>query len=218
MGGISGTQSMGLITSASGKSFELSKMSGILGLAYSSISVNALPTWMEVNDLTTKSFTFFLHSNPKASYMTFPGSHLSTNLVTHTVVEQKYWALNLTTITVDGKTAVPLTGYKGVIDSGTSLLVGPKAIIDEVITGISVSSDCSNLSSLPTISFTIDSQVYPLAATDYVLQIEGECLMGIAAMDFPKGFDYVIMGDVFMRRYPSTFNLTDNTVTFELPA
>merc|ERR1740130_1454750 len=80
--------------------------------------------------------------------------------------------------------------------------------------GISVAKDCSNLSTLPTVTFSIDSNKYPLAGSDYVLQIEGECLMGIAAMDFPKGFNYVILGDVFMRKYPSTFNLDNNTVSF----
>jgi len=211
------SKKMGLITSASGKSFELSKMSGIIGLAYSSISVNALPTWMEVNSLAagSKSFTFYLNSNPTKSYMTFPAQHTSTSLNTHSVIEQKYWALNLKNIN-NGTTDVATTGYKGVIDSGTSLLVGPKAIIDEVIAGITVKSDCSTLASLPTISFTIDDNVYPLAPTDYVLQVEGECLMGIASMAFPKGFDYVIMGDVFMRKYPSTFDLDNNNVIFQV--
>jgi hypothetical protein len=33
-------------------------------------------------------------------------------------------------------------------------------------------------------------------------------------MDFPAGFNYFIVGDVFMRKYPSYFNLNDNTVSF----
>jgi hypothetical protein len=67
------------------------------------------------------------------------------------------------------------------------------------------------------LSFFLDDIEYVLEPKDYVLEIEkGQCTMGIAPMDFPKGFDYLIMGDVFMRRYPTTFSLNDNTVTFQV--
>jgi len=38
--------------------------------------------------------------------------------------------------------------------------------------------------------------------------------MGIQGMDFPEGFNYFILGDVFMRRYPSHFNRDTDTVSF----
>ena len=95
-------------------------------------------------------------------------------------------------------------------------MVGPKAIVDPLIEGISVSGDCSNLSSLPDLSFTIDTTPYVLTAKDYVLQVQGQCLMGVQSMAFPEGFNYFILGDVFMRKYPSYFNLNDNTVSFQV--
>jgi len=33
-------------------------------------------------------------------------------------------------------------------------------------------------------------------------------------MDAPEGFNYLIMGDVFMRPYPTVFNKDTNEVTF----
>lgn len=51
----------GEVTSVSGVSFYASKMSGILGLAYGSISVNHLPTFVDSSDLSDKSFAFYLH-------------------------------------------------------------------------------------------------------------------------------------------------------------
>lgn len=41
-------------------------------------------------------------------------------------------------------------------------------------------------------------------------------MMGIATMNFPSTFNYVILGDVFMRKYPSYFSLNDNTVSFQV--
>jgi len=63
----------GEVTSVSGTSFYVSQMSGILGLAYGSISVDALPTFIDSNNLSDKSFAFYLHENPEASFMTLPG-------------------------------------------------------------------------------------------------------------------------------------------------
>lgn len=48
-------------------------MSGILGLAYDTISVNHLPTYIDESDLTDKSFTFYLKLDDEQSYLAIPG-------------------------------------------------------------------------------------------------------------------------------------------------
>ena len=207
----------GEVTSASGISFIASQMSGILGLGYNSISVDHLDTFVDLANLQDKSFAFYLKDTSEESYMTMPGmdSEGYDVMQAHNVVEQKYWALNLTSA-AQGTKKIDASKYKAVIDSGTSLLVGPKEVVDELISGITVKTDCSNLDSLPDISFTIDTTEYALKSSDYVLQVQGECLLGIQSMAFPAGFDYFILGDVFMRKYPSYFNLNDNTVSFQV--
>jgi len=213
--------SFGEVTKASGTSFLVGKMDGIIGLGYDTISVDGLPTFFDQVNLEDKSFSFYLHTNPEESHMTIPGMDTENYGVidTHKVVEQKYWALNLTGV-AQGDKQIPTDGAKGVIDSGTSLLVGPKQLVDPLIEGIAVNQDCSGLDDLPDISFTIDSTTYSLAPSDYVLKVSAvgqtECLLGIQSMDFPAGFNYFIMGDVFMRKYPSYFNLNDNTVSFQV--
>jgi hypothetical protein len=215
------TSSMGFgeVTSASGISFIASQMSGILGLAYNTISVNSLPTFMDQADLTDKSFSFYLHNDSDKSYMVVPGmdSENYSTIDTHKVVEQKYWALQLDSI-AQGDSKIDASEYKAVIDSGTSLLVGPKKIVDPLIKGIKVPKTCEGIEDLPSMTFTIDGTDYELSADDYVLKItqggQSECLLGVQSMDFPEGFNYFILGDVFMRKYPSYFNLNDNTVSF----
>lgn len=217
VGSVGGTMKFGEITGVSGMAFYASQMSGILGLAYDSISVDGLKTWLMSSDLKDHSFTFYIHNNPTESYMTIPGMDSANPLETietHKVVEQKYWALALTSMQQSGKTKIPGGNFKAVIDSGTSLLVGPKTLVDPLIAGITVKKDCSNLASLPTLTFTIDNQDYVLTGSDYALQVEGQCLIGIQSMDFPAGFNYFILGDVFMRKYPSYFNRDNNTVSF----
>jgi saccharopepsin len=62
----------GEITSVSGMAFYASQLSGILGLAYDTISVNKLPTFLDSSNLQDKSFSFYLTLNPDESYMTIP--------------------------------------------------------------------------------------------------------------------------------------------------
>lgn len=216
IGDIQATMKFGEITGVSGMAFYVSQMSGIMGLAYDSISVDSLPTWLMQSNLKDHSFTFYLHNNPEESYLEIPG--MDTNslevIETHKVVEEKYWALSLTSMQQTGKSVISGDNYKAVIDSGTSLLAGPTDLVNSLIEGIEVKKDCSNLSSLPTLTFTIDGTAYPLAPSDYTLNAGGSCIMGIQGMDFPSGFNYFILGDVFMRKYPSYFNRDQNTVSF----
>lgn len=87
----------GEVTSVSGASFYASDMSGILGLAYGSISVDRLPTFVDSADLSEKSFAFYLNLDTEESYMTIPGYDESvsseSDFVFHNVVEEKYYSL-----------------------------------------------------------------------------------------------------------------------------
>jgi len=210
--------SFGAISKVSGATFYVSKMDGILGLGYDTISVDHLPTFMEQQD--DKSFSFYLKNNPEESYMMIPGYESEGFKMkgSHNVVEKSYWNLNLKSMTQQGKDPVDTTNYMAAIDSGTSLIVGPSTLVDPLIAGIEVAQDCSNMDNLPDIIFKIDDTDYPLASSDYVVQVtqfgKTQCLMGIMGQKVPEGFHYMIVGDVFMRRYPTYFNGNDNTVTF----
>merc|ERR1719400_109822 len=152
--------------------------------------------------------------------MTMPGTDDSLALeeiATHNVIEQTYWNLSFSKMTgLNGD--VDVTGYKAAIDSGTSLIMGPNTLFKPLLDGITVEQDCSNLDSLPDITFTFDSQDYVLTPNDYVLKEtimkNTQCIMGIMGADLPEDFKYVIVGDVFMRPYPTKFSRDDNTVTF----
>ncbi len=54
----------GEITQVSGMAFYVSQLSGILGLAYDTISVNKLPTFLDSSTIEDKSFALYLALNP----------------------------------------------------------------------------------------------------------------------------------------------------------
>jgi hypothetical protein len=234
-GGIKGTQStdsaafggvtakgmgFGEITKVNGPTFYVSQMDGIVGLAFDEISVNGIPTFLTSSDLADKdkSFSFYLHNNPEESYMMIPGFEADgyEKIMEHKVVEKSYWNVKLDSMTSDKE--VKTDGYMAAIDSGTSLIVGPKAIIDPLVEGITVNQDCSGVDDLPDITFTMDGHPYTLEPADYVVQVDqfghSQCLMGIMSTAVPDGFHYVIVGDVFFRKFAPFFNMADETVTF----
>jgi len=118
----------------------------------------------------------------------------------------------------------------GIVDSGTSLMVGPKDVVHaigakldisfSIITGEAI-IDCSRIATLADIDFVIDGVTYTLTAEDYVLIVESqgvsECLFAFMGMDFPSQLaGTFILGDVFIRKYYTHFDYTNSRVGFAL--
>lgn len=228
-GGVSGYQSydtvkfggaesdkfhFGEILNVDGVAFYASDMCGILGLAYNTISMYGMPTFVDSDNQEDKSFAFYLHTNPEESYITMPGTDSDRKDVWefHDVIEKKYYSIKLDSI---GGVA---TTSKGVIDTGTSLIVAAKSYVDQIMNGAVVAQDCSNMADLPTIDVVFNGQTYPLTPEQWVIKItqgdESQCIAGIMGAAFPEGFDYVIVGDTFLRAYPAYFDKPNDRVGF----
>lgn len=91
-------------------------------------------------------------------------------------------------------------------------------MVEPLLEGIEVPKDCSGLESLPKITFTFDDVDYELSAADYVLKIKilevEQCVMALMPADMPAGFEYFILGDVFMRRYYTYFDRNRDRLGF----
>ena len=57
------------------------------------------------------------------------------------------------------------------IDSGTSVIVGPKTLVEPLIVNITVNDDCSGVDELPNLTWTIDVLEYVMGTLDYVLSV-----------------------------------------------
>ena len=167
---ITAPMSFGEITGVSGLAFYTSRMSGILGLGYDTISVDNLPTFFDSYAGEDKSFSFYLNDVAEESYMTIPGMDTEgfATIETHPVVQKGYWSLQLNSI-AQADAVTDASKYMAVIDSGTSLIAGPKEIVDPLIEGIKVKQNCEGIEELPDLTFTIDSTDYVLTYNDYVL-------------------------------------------------
>jgi hypothetical protein len=202
-------------------------------MAWKSISEDQLvPVFEQMFDngiIDNDSFSFYLSKAPNAAGSELVLGGVDSNLASgsfnyHTLISDSYWEIKVDDLSVDGS-SMGFSGVKGVVDTGTSLLVGDSTYLTPVLNKIGkVASDCSNLKSLPNIAFEIDGITYTLTPSDYVLQIteqgQTECLCGIQAANFAGSEleGVIIMGDVFIRVYYSHFDYANNRVGFATAA
>lgn len=75
------------------------------------------------------------------------------------------------------------------------------------------SVDCAKRDSLPDLTFTLTGHDFTIGPYDYILEVQGSCISAFMGMDFPEPVGpLAILGDAFLRRWYSVYNLGDNTV------
>jgi cathepsin D len=106
---------------------------------------------------------------------------------------EAYWGLAMDDIIFNG------TSYKtgkllGIIDTGTSVIVGPTKVVEEMTKGFGSGKqkqvDCDKVPTLPTLDFVFSGDTYSLRGEDYILKVtEGKkdvCIVGIMGLDLPS--------------------------------
>jgi len=120
-----------------------------------------------------------------------------------------------------GDTVVETSGARGIVDSGTSLLVGPPDIINKILPSVQVKEDCSNMESLKDLEISMKDvngkvKTYILEPKDYVMNRMGRCKTGIAIMQIQLAMAHpiVILGDTFLRKYYSVYDHSNGQIGF----
>lgn len=209
--------------------FAPAKFDGILGMAWQKISVDNLPTVFDLtvkqSKVTTPSFSFFLtnKANAEGSKLVLGGTnpaYYTGDFTYHKLKSENYWLIAVDSQSF-GDEAVGPTSFNGIVDTGTSLMVGSTAIVKPIIDKIGSQQqiDCSMRQSLPDYNLTIDGKKYNVPATQYILEIkqfgQTQCLVGFQSIDFPPSFGpTLIMGDVFIKYWYTEFDVGQERVGF----
>jgi len=215
-----------------GMAYKIGKFDGILGLAFPILSVNKVPTVFEnmfnQGVIPANEFSFYLGtaSGMKGELLlggTDPKYY--TGEITYTPLKAAtYWEVTLDKLTIGGVEYG--VGDNAIVDSGTSILTGPTSVVSAFAASIGAKAinsaeymvDC-NAPNLPNFVYTLNGVDYTLEPSDYLIPDGTLCLLGMMGMDIPRPTGPLwIMGDVFMRKYYTVFDVANKRVGMALAA
>jgi len=219
-------QDFGEITKLSGISFIVARLDGILGLGWDTISMLHIPPIFEVMAqqglIDDASFSFYLTKAPGAAGSKLILGGVDSKYYTgdfnyYPLAAENYWLIGMNDFVVNG-TSYKAENMVGIVDSGTSVFVGPTAAINEIKKGFPALINCTLIETYPTIQITLGTDVYNLEPSDYILKEtlagQSECILGLIGMDIPRMPNAWILGDLFMKKYYTHFDMAGKRVGF----
>ncbi|NXJ83445.1 PEPA protein, partial [Trogon melanurus] len=219
-------QIFGLAETEPGDFFYYCPFDGILGLAFPSISSSgATPVFdnMMSEDLVSQDlFSVYLSGDEQSgSFVLFGGidSSYTTNGITWIPLSaETYWQISMERyVSINGEAVACAEGCQAIVDTGTSLLVVPSSVLNNLLATLGADSDgqisCSSVSLLPDLVYTINGNAYAVPPSSYVIESSGYCTLGLEGMDVPtESGELWILGDVFIRQYYVIFDRGNNRV------
>jgi hypothetical protein len=211
-----------------GIAYSLGKFDGILGLGFTSISIDGAPTVFEnalkQNKLDQPIFSFYLGDNAPGE-LTFGGydaAKFEGDLQFVKLESATYWEITLDKVSAGEYEKEATDKITAIVDSGTSLITGPKKEISKIAEAVGAKPnilgeytiDCAKIDEIPDVVFTIGGMEYTIPGKNTVIQAQGTCLFVFMGLDFPAPGPQWILGDVFMREYYTVFNYNDQTIGF----
>mmetsp|Transcript_43397 Transcript_43397/g.92942 ORF Transcript_43397/g.92942 Transcript_43397/m.92942 type:complete len:483 (+) Transcript_43397:125-1573(+) len=209
-------------TDESAEPFVYLPYDGVLGLGMPGASLeksfNFLGNLAEVQALELDRFAIWLANNQdeEDSEVTFgafdEGRVASEEVRWYRIArpETGMWQLPLADLMVDDQEQQACTKESpcfAAMDSGSTVIAGPKDIIEGIILRLNVQEDCSNYRSLPMFGFKFGDDIYFLEKTDYVKKTGAGCFHQFEVVNLPppRG-PALLLGEPFLRRFYTVFD------------
>lgn len=200
---------------------------GILGMAFPILSEgNPTLIWSMYtsNLIESPIFSVYLSDNDYGmgfenlqSMVIFGGYDLDNytrgDLQVLDVISQTYWVVRLTKLKIGGTNIGTKVGG-AILDTGTSLLVGPEEDTKSILKYISKAHNCytdqgitickcKSKEGFPEIIFELDQKQFVIMPEEYLMKIGDDCIVLIQGMNL----NFWILGDVFLRSYYTYYDM-----------
>lgn len=211
--------------------YALSNFDGILGLAFPPLAASGTTPIFEnaiqQDKLAEPIFSFYLGYDGDPGVLTLGGydaTKFEGDLIFVKLQSASWWEIPIDKVVGRGfeSHAINSTlGLSAVIDSGTSLIGGPRVHVAYLARAAGAvpnqygqyTLSCTKREELPDVSFWIDGKNFVIQGRNTVVEVfEDVCLFGFFGIDMPIGQPGWILGDVFMRQYYTVFNYANRTI------
>ncbi len=235
-------QILGVATSV--KDFKQLNADGILGLGFSQPRIPTIIDNLKIqNSIEKRIFSFYLQRKNEIGFNLFPNQFtlggFDNNLIqkgeslVYCPVTHKFrWAVDINSISLQKQKTnqkdiiFTSTQTKALIDSGSSLVLFPQNAHDNILKYLNEhGNDCSNdlslllcsnrdIANYPNIVLNLCDNELVLNPIDYLEFFDDFVLVQFQA--WTGNEDLIILGDTFMRKYYSVFDLEENRIGFAL--
>jgi len=208
-----------------------SKYDGIIGLGFASIARGGVTplfdNMVSQGVLESPMFSFWINKDKQSQaggMITLGGynsNFFSGNLTWSPLTVKDYWQIKVDNLSLSNRkgTIACHRGCDAVVDSGTSLIVGPVNAVHDINTFIGARQmwggmwfvDCSTVNTLPDIIFTIQGREFPIPSSVYVYKVKTSggimCLSAFTPQDVKSSRGMLwVLGDVFHAMYYTVYD------------
>lgn len=222
-------------TKEPGLAFAFGKFDGILGLGYDTISVlHTVPPFYKMVEqglLDEPVFAFYLgtthgtgadEDGGEAIFGGVDEAHYEGDIYYAPVRRRGYWEVELKSVKF-GDEEMKLHNVGAAIDTGTSLIALPTDTAEIINAELGAKKswsgqytvDCARIPDLPDLTFNFGGKDFTITGEDYILQVQGTCVSAFTGLDMPSNIGELwIVGDVFLRKWYTVYDLGKNAVGF----
>jgi len=158
-------------------------------------------------------------------------SKFTGSIIWTPVTVEFYWQFSLTNVKLGNKLISGSKGCQAMADTGTSLINGYTGFVNAIHTAIGAKYSsvvgahvvpCSKVSKLPSLTFTVSGRPLTLLASHYTFKYTSAkkvkyCVSSLIGDDSAQDeFGNILwtLGDVFLRRWYSVYDLGKSSVGF----
>merc|ERR1711871_1263378 len=194
-----------------GLAYSIGKFDGILGLGWDRISVDGILTpvhnLINSGELSEPVFAFYLGDSAPGTLIMggTDSSHYTGDFAYVPLKSEDYWRIELDDLKVGGTSMT--TCKTAIVDSGTSLLAGPKDDVTKIATKLGATSVMNKEWVFTSCDKGGPDITVTLGGKDYTFKSGSTCLFAMMGIDVPAPNGPLwILGDVFMRKYYTVFD------------